>query len=101
TPDLSSAQQALDNMGKKLAEMKAISPGPMDEQVSAQVIGAWQALLEQGVTPQMEQAKQATLDGYRQQANNVTPPLSRAFGAAAEKFNNAAAKTLDSTRMVV
>ncbi|MBR7358743.1 methyl-accepting chemotaxis protein, partial [Klebsiella pneumoniae] len=47
------------------------------------------------------QAKQATLDGYRQQANNVTPPLSRAFGAAAEKFNNAAAKTLDRTRMVV
>ena len=30
TPDLASAQQALDNMGKKLAEMKAISPGPMD-----------------------------------------------------------------------
>ena len=27
TPDLASAQQALDNMGKKLAEMKAISPG--------------------------------------------------------------------------
>ena len=27
TPALASAQQALDNMGKKLAEMKAISPG--------------------------------------------------------------------------
>ena len=41
TPDLASAQQALDNMGKKLAEMKAISPGPMDPQVSSRVIGAW------------------------------------------------------------
>ncbi|BBJ61634.1 MULTISPECIES: methyl-accepting chemotaxis protein [Enterobacter] len=101
TPDLSSAQQALDNMGKKLAEMKAISPGPMDEQVSSRVIGSWQALLEQGVTPQMQQAKQGALEGYRQQANNVTPPLSRAFGAAAEAFNNAAAKSLDSTRVVV
>mgnify|MGYP002617884516 CR=1 FL=1 len=100
TPDLSSAQQALDNMSKKLAEMKAISPGPMDEQVSAQVISSWQALLDQGVTPQMQQAKQS-LDGYRQQANNVTPPLSRAFGASAENFNNAAAKSLDSTRVVV
>ena len=100
TPDLASAQQALDNMSKKLAEMKAISPGPMDEQVSAQVISSWQALLDQGVTPQMQQAKQS-LDGYRQQANNVTPPLSRAFGAAAENFNNAAAKSLDSTRVVV
>ena len=101
TPDLSSAQQALDNMGKKLAEMKAISPGPMDPQVSSRVIGAWQALLEQGVTPQMQQAKLGALDGYRQQANNVTPTLSRAFGAAAEEFNNAAAKSLDSTRVVV
>ncbi|RSB33550.1 methyl-accepting chemotaxis protein [Enterobacter cloacae] len=101
TPDLASAQQALDNMGKKLAEMKAISPGPMDEQVSSRVISTWQALLEQGVTPQMQQAKLGALDGYRQQANNVTPPLSRAFGSAAEAFNNAAAKTLDSTRVVV
>ncbi len=38
TPDSAPAQQALDNMSKKLAEMKAISPGPMDEKVSAQVI---------------------------------------------------------------
>ena len=101
TPDLAPAQQALDNMSKKLAEMKAISPGPMDEKVSAQVISTWQALLDRGVTPQMAQAKQATLEGYRQHANNVTPPLSRAFGAAAENFNNTAAKALDSTRVVV
>ncbi|EKK5511950.1 Tar ligand binding domain-containing protein [Enterobacter hormaechei] len=101
TPDLAPAQQALDNMSKKLAEMKAISPGPMDEKVSAQVISTWQALLDRGVTPQMAQAKQATLEGYRQHANNVTPPLSRAFGAAAENFNNTASKALDSTRVVV
>ena len=101
TPDLAPAQQALDNMSKKLAEMKAISPGPMDEKVSAQVISTWQALLDRGVTPQMAQAKQATLEGYRQHANNVTPPLSRAFGSAAENFNNTAAKALDSTRVVV
>ena len=101
TPDLAPAQQALDNMSKKLAEMKAISPGPMDEKLSAQVISTWQALLDQGVTPQMAQAKQATLEGYRQHANNVTPPLSRAFGSAAENFNNTAAKALDSTRVVV
>ena len=98
TPDLAPAQQALDNMSKKLAEMKAISPGPMDEKVSAQVISTWQALLDRGV---MAQAKQATLEGYRQHANNVTPPLSRAFGSAAENFNNTAAKALDSTRVVV
>ena len=49
----------------------------------------------------MQQAKLGALDGYRQQANNVTPTLSRAFGAAAEEFNSAAAKSLDSTRVVV
>ena len=62
---------------------------------------AQQALLDRGVTPQMVQAKQATLEGYRQHANNVTPPLSRAFGAAVENFNNSAVKALDSTRVVV
>ncbi|MGU0055753.1 HAMP domain-containing protein [Enterobacter hormaechei] len=46
----------------------------------------------------MAQAKQATLEGYRQHSNNVTPPLSRAFGSAAENFNDTAAKALDSTR---
>lgn len=101
TPDFAPAQQALDNMAKKLGEMKAISPGPMDEQVSAQVISSWQALLDQGITPQMQQAQQGQLDGYRQQANTVTPPLSRAFGAAADAFNMTADKTLDRTRVLV
>jgi hypothetical protein len=88
--DFAPVQQALDNMRKKLDEMKAISPGPMDPQVSAQVLSSWQALLEQGVVPQMQRAQQGTLDDYRQQANNVTPPLSRAFGSSAEAFNQAA-----------
>ena len=100
-PDLAPAQQALENMSKKLNEMKAISPGPMDESVSAEVISSWQALLDQGIALQMQQAQQGTIEGYRQQANNVTPPLSRAFGAAADKFNTSAASTLDSTRDVV
>ncbi len=100
-PDLAPVQQALDNMSSRLEEMKAMSPGPMDAQVSAQTIASWQALLENGVRPQMQFAQQGNLDGYRQQANNVTPPLSRAFGASAEKFNNAADRLLDSTRVMV
>ena len=101
SPDLAPVQQALDNMSKKLAEMKAMSPGPMDAQVSAQVIASWQALLENGVIPQMQFAQQGNVDGYRQQANNVTPPLSRAFGASAENFNKAADRLLDTTRVMV
>lgn len=99
--DFAPVQQALDNMRKKLDEMKAISPGPMDPQVSAQVLSSWQALLEQGVVPQMQRAQQGTLDEYRQQANNVTPPLSRAFGSSAEAFNQAAGVMLDQTRVSV
>ncbi|WP_409519260.1 Tar ligand binding domain-containing protein, partial [Pseudescherichia sp.] len=99
--DFSQVELALDNMKSKLDALKAISPGPMDEKVSAQAIANWQALLDQGVTPQVQLAQQGSLDAYRQQANNVTPALSRAFGASAEAFNNAASARLDETRVMV
>ncbi|MFK3710189.1 methyl-accepting chemotaxis protein [Leclercia adecarboxylata] len=101
TADLTSVQQALDTMSKKLDEMKAMSPGPMDAQISSQVIASWQALLDNGVKPQMQLAQQANLDAYRQQANTVTPPLSRAFGESAGQFNKAADSILDRTRVTV
>jgi len=94
-------QQALETMSSKLDEMKAMSPGPMDAQISSQVIANWQALLENGVKPQFQLAQQGNLDAYRQQANNVTPPLSRAFGESAGQFNKAADSILDSTRVTV
>ena len=99
--DFASVQQALDNMKAKLDALKAISPGPIDEQVSAQVIANLQALLDQGVGPQVQLALQGNVDGYRNQANNVTPGLSRAFGASAEAFNKAAGQMLDDTRVMV
>ncbi len=99
--DFSQVELALDNMKTKLDALKAISPGPMDEKVSAQAIANWQALLDQGVTPQVQLAQQGSLDAYRQQANNVTPALSRAFGASAEAFNTAASTRLDETRVMV
>ncbi|AIA25257.1 methyl-accepting chemotaxis protein [Kosakonia sacchari] len=101
TPDMAPVQQALDTMSRKLTEFKAVSPGPMDPKVSEQVITAWQALLDQGVTPQMQLAQQGTPDAYRQQANNVTPGLSRSFGTATESFNKAASNSLDETRVMV
>ena len=58
TPDLAPVQKALDTMARRLAEFKAVSPGPMDAKVSAEVISAWQSLLEQGITPQMQLAQQ-------------------------------------------
>src|SRR5690606_28347629 len=89
------------NMSKKLQEMKTLSPGPMDPQVAADVLAKWQDLLDKGVTPQMQLAQQGTLTAWNAQANNVTPALSRAFGASAERFNTAAAVMLDQTRVMV
>ena len=40
--DFSQVELALDNMKTKLDALKAISPGPMDEKVSAQAIANWQ-----------------------------------------------------------
>ncbi|WP_039056975.1 methyl-accepting chemotaxis protein [Enterobacter sp. Bisph1] len=99
--DMAPVQQALDTMSRKLTEFKAVSPGPMDTAVSEQVITSWQALLDQGISPQMQLAQQGSPDAYRQQANNVTPGLSRSFGAATESFNKAASERLDETRVMV
>lgn len=94
-------QQALDNMTQQLARFKQLAPGPMNPDVVDGVIQRWQKLLDEGVTPQLQLAHQASLDAYRNQANNVTPPLSRAFGVSAEKFSQGAAEKLDATRIEV
>jgi len=100
-PDFAPAQQALDNMRGKLDALNAVSPGPMDAQVSAQTLANWQALLNDGVSRQMQLAVQGSAEEYRQQANTVTPALSRAFGASTEKFNVRANIALDNTRVEV
>jgi methyl-accepting chemotaxis protein len=94
-------QQALDSMTQQLARFKQLAPGPMNPDVVDGVIQSWQKLLDEGVTPQLQLARQASPDAYRQQANNVTPPLSRAFGVSAEKFSQGAAEKLDATRVEV
>ena len=94
-------QQALDGMTQQLARFKQLAPGPMTPEVVDGVIQTWQKLLDEGVTPQLQLARQASPDAYRQQANNVTPPLSRAFGVSAEKFSQGAAQKLDATRVEV
>ncbi|KML23274.1 chemotaxis protein [Leclercia adecarboxylata] len=90
SPDFATAQQALESMHRKLDSLKAISPGVMDAQVSAETLASWQALLDNGLTRQMQLATKGSAEEYRQQANNVTPALSRAFVASYDKFNDQA-----------
>ncbi|ERK17524.1 Methyl-accepting chemotaxis protein I (serine chemoreceptor protein) [Pantoea sp. AS-PWVM4] len=94
-------QQALDSMKQQLEQFKAMAPGPMDADTANSVIANWQKLLDEGIAPQVSLAQQGTLDAYRAQANKVTPALSRAFGASAESFNQAAGIKLDDTRVTV
>ena len=101
TPDFAPAQQSLENMSKKLQEMKTLSPGPMDPEVAAAVLTKWQALLDNGVIPQMQLAKQGTLTAFAEHASTVTPALSREFGASAERLNATAGERLDTTRVMV
>ncbi|WP_441546284.1 methyl-accepting chemotaxis protein [Citrobacter freundii] len=101
TPDFAPAQQSLENMSKKLQEMKTLSPGPMDPEVAAAVLAKWQALLDNGVIPQMQLAKQGTLTAFAEHASTITPALSREFGASAERFNATAGERLDTTRVMV
>ena len=100
-PDFAPAQQSLENMSKKLQEMKTLSPGPMDPEVAAAVLTKWQALLDNGVIPQMQLAKQGTLTAFAEHASTVTPALSREFGASAERFNATVGERLDTTRVMV
>ena len=101
TPDFAPAQQSLENMSKKLQEMKTLSPGPMDPEVAAAVLTKWQALLDNGVIPQMQLAKQGTLTAFAEHASTITPALSREFGASAERFNATAGERLDTPRVMV
>ncbi|MEB6426440.1 methyl-accepting chemotaxis protein [Citrobacter freundii] len=101
TPDFAPAQQSLENMSKKLQEMITLSPGPMDPEVAAAVLTKWQALLDNGVIPQMQLAKQGTLTAFAEHASTITPALSREFGASAERFNATAGEQLDTTRVMV
>lgn len=100
-PDFAPAQQSLENMSKKLQEMKTLSPGPMDPDVANAVLTKWQALLDNGVIPQMQLAQQGTLTAFAEHASTITPALSREFGAGAERFNATAGERLDTTRVMV
>ncbi len=73
----------------------------MNPDISRAVLSNWQALLEKGVIPQMQLAQQGSLTARSEHASTVTPALSRAFGASAERFNHEAGAMLDNTRVMV
>ena len=97
TADFSSAQLAMENMAKQLDYMKSVSPGPMDKQLSQELMTSWQTLYEQGVSRQMQLAQNGSLAEYSHHATTVTPILSRELGEITERFNAQATREIDST----
>ncbi len=100
-PDLKPSAEAMENMGLHLAEMKRISPGPMDVQMSEKVIARWQALYDEGVKIQMQLAEQGDQAGYRKQSHDVTPRLSKEFGTVSVEFTQVAEARIEQTRTLV
>ncbi|OON41137.1 methyl-accepting chemotaxis protein [Izhakiella australiensis] len=98
---INAAQSALDGMVQRLNEFKAQSSSSLNAELSQSVIDRWEKLLNDGILPQMRLAQQDDLTAYRQQANEVTPALSRDFGAEIEKFNKATSVALEKTRVDV
>ncbi len=96
--DYAPVKDAMENMASYLEQMKAISPGPMDTEISEQVINSWQALLDEGVKPQLVLGMGDNSQEYLTHAHNVTPALSRTFGASIQKFNQSAEEMISATR---
>lgn len=96
--DYAPVKDAMENMASYLEQMKAISPGPMNTEISEQVISRWQALLDAGVKPQLILGMGDNAQEYLTHAHNVTPALSRTFGASIQKFNQAAEEMISATR---
>lgn len=99
--DYAPVKEAMENMGNYLEQMKSISPGPMNPEISEQVINSWQALLDDGVKPQLVFGMGNNPQEYLAHAHNVTPALSRTFGASIQKFNQSAEDMINTTRAQV
>ncbi|PIJ49521.1 methyl-accepting chemotaxis protein [Erwinia sp. OLTSP20] len=95
---INAAQHALDAMVEQLNQFKNRSTAAQNTPLTQAVIVRWERLLNDGILPQMRYAQQADLNAYHRQANEVTPVLSREFGAEIEKFNQATSLALDNTR---
>jgi len=98
TVDYGPVKEAMSNMEKYLEQMKLISPGPMTPEIAEQVISSWQALLDDGVKPQLALSMESDTNKYLSHAHNITPALSRAFGSSIQKFNQTAEELISQAR---
>ena len=87
---LANAANAMKNSENALAEFKARKHDSMNAATTDAMIATWSRVLTDGVTPMFKAAQANNLAEYRRFFRTQYPPLSVAFGVAAEKFKTEA-----------
>ncbi|MEA9390079.1 methyl-accepting chemotaxis protein [Acerihabitans sp. TG2] len=97
---LAKATVAMNNSEKALEEFKARQHSSMDAATTDDMITTWSHLLTDGLKPMHDAALANNLAEYRRFFRTEYPPLSVAFGAAAEKFKTEAMSDHSARQMV-
>ncbi|TKI04663.1 methyl-accepting chemotaxis protein [Martelella alba] len=87
---IASAAGALQISKAALAEFKARPHPSLDPALTKVMTDSWTRLISDGLEPMFAAAQARQADRYRQLFRIVYPPLSVAFGAAADKYKTAA-----------
>ncbi|WP_313627120.1 methyl-accepting chemotaxis protein [Kosakonia sp.] len=81
-----SAEKALAITQDMLAKFRASQHPGVDSETVAAMIRDWDALLNNGIVPMLNAAKNKQTDTFRDLFRKTYPPLSVQFGATAEKY---------------
>lgn len=84
-----SAEKALAITQDMLAKFRASQHPGVDSETVAAMIRDWDALLNNGIVPMLNAAKNKQPDTFRDLFRKTYPPLSVQFGATAEKYTQA------------
>ncbi|QOV65175.1 methyl-accepting chemotaxis protein [Kosakonia pseudosacchari] len=89
TKTFASAEKALAITQDMLAKFRASQHPGVDSETVAAMIRDWDALLNNGIVPMLNAAKNKQTDTFRDLFRKTYPPLSVQFGATAEKYTQA------------
>ncbi|KHN50910.1 methyl-accepting chemotaxis protein [Pectobacterium fontis] len=84
-----SATVAFKNTSDQLAAFKASGHAGVDKATADNMIAAWTQLLDNGLTPMLNAARDNRQEEFRQLFRKVYPPLSVAFGGSVDKYQTA------------
>ncbi|WP_086871274.1 methyl-accepting chemotaxis protein [Kosakonia pseudosacchari] len=89
TKTFASAEKALAITQDMLAKFRASQHPGVDSETVAAMIRDWDVLLNNGIVPMLNAAKNKQTDTFRDLFRKTYPPLSVQFGATAEKYTQA------------